>query len=102
MSAPRKRQNKAAANGSLQPRQDAANDKTSSPDVTTGAVTTEDADSGYAATARGMAFTAVPAWLNMGVMVVLIFGGCCANVRDVLPSPRRKDVWGGVLFADRD
>lgn len=47
----------------------------------TGARTGQDADQGLAATVKGVVLTAVPTWINVVVMMSLIFGGCCANVR---------------------
>ncbi len=31
--------------------------------------------------AGAVVHTTIPAWFNFGVMVALIFGGCCSNVR---------------------
>lgn len=36
-----------------------------------------------AAMASAATQTTLPAWVNMVVMVSLIFGGCCANVCDI-------------------
>lgn len=84
-SRPRKRQ---AANGTGGRSYDAtkktANDESSNGLIAEdgkGADTSQDADQGWVATARGVAFTTVPTWVNAGIMVSLIFGGCCANVR---------------------
>lgn len=30
----------------------------------------------------GVIYTTIPTWFNFGVMVSLIFGGCCSNVRE--------------------
>ena len=90
---PRKRQEKAATSGSLTPGHDATNEPgnksngivhpSQQPDNAKSSRETnsrDDESPGWAGIARGMIYTAVPAWLNMGIMVTLIFGGCCANV----------------------
>lgn len=47
----------------------------------TDAATGQDADHSLAATVKGVVLTTVPTWVNLVVMMSLIFGGCCANVR---------------------
>jgi hypothetical protein len=96
-SRPRKRQEKAAtAGGPLTADYDATelgnksngvahppqrpNDVKGNRETTSGG----DASAGWVEIVRGMAYTAVPAWINIGIMVTLIFGGCCANVSSSL------------------
>lgn len=85
-SGPRKRQANGSSRGSLSPAH-GADDKTKNSHGIVAkdardAGTREDANTGWVAVAKGAFYTAVPAWVNMGIMVSLIFGGCCANVRN--------------------
>ncbi|KAK2759040.1 golgi uridine diphosphate-N- acetylglucosamine transporter [Arachnomyces sp. PD_36] len=80
---PRKRQSK-ATNGSASTAFDASTQTENDKDIISkaGRITESrnDMNASWVAIARGVVFSAVPAWVNMGIMVTLIFGGCCANV----------------------